>query len=71
MEAKMDMAINREDWLPDFKTAESRGWWLHGSVPLTLPVSRDVRCYGYGAQVESVDIWDKMQSVLRDRENGD
>ena len=40
-------------------------------VPLTLPVSRDFRCYGYIAQVESVDIWDKMQSVLRDSEDGD
>ena len=60
----MDMAINREDWLLDFKTAESSGWWLHGSC-------QHFRCYGYRAQVESVDIWDKMQSVLRDSEDGD
>ena len=32
MEAKIDMAINREDWLLDFKTAEPSGWRLHGSL---------------------------------------
>ena len=40
-------------------------------VPLTLSLSRDFCCYGYRAQVESVGICDKKQSVLHDSGDGD
>ena len=46
-------------------------WMVATRVPLTLPVIRDFCCYGYGAQDESVDVCDKMQSVLDDSGVGD